>query len=521
MRLASKLTLALICVMCVVLSIYGYLSVRRERALFESDTRNDEHIIGSAIGPAVAELWRRDGAEGAMQLIDTWSRRDDGVHIRWVWLDAPPGAAHAPSVPAAQLSELEAGSDVFRVVRSGDRDRFYTYVPVAVEKPRVGAIELSESREEEERYVTESVVRTVTTIVALAALSGLMAMGLGAVLVGRPTRRLIDKARRIGEGELGDPLVLEQRDELGQLATAINQMCDNLAEARERAAAETSARIATLEQLRHADRLTTVGKLASGIAHELGTPLNVVGGRAKMIVRGCSTEEGVDNARIIVEQADRMAKIIRQLLDFARTRTVQKSPVDLAQVARQTIVLLDPLARKRRVTLRYVGDVDAGRGAAASFKTVADVDASQMQQVLTNLVMNGVHAMKGGGELTIAVERERLRPPADHGGPEGEYLAIRVVDQGEGIPDDVLPRIFEPFFTTKDIGEGTGLGLSVTYGIVREHGGWIAVESEAKKGSRFTVYLSPGGVAHAEGGTEARPARQITAPAPALEDKVA
>ncbi|AUX25615.1 histidine kinase [Sorangium cellulosum] len=501
MRLASKLTLALVFVMCAVLSLYGYLSVRRERALFEADMRRDEHLIGLALRTAMVEIWRRDGLDAALRVLDEANEREDGVRFRWVWLDAPAGDRFAPTLPAAEIAELSRGTEVFRVQREDDRSgRFYTYAPVGVDPARVGAIEISESLEEEEAYVRASVHNTVTTLVALAALSGLLAMIFGQILVGRPTRRLVDKTRRIGEGELGAPLLLPQRDELGEIAREINAMCERLAEAQARAAREAAARIAAMEQLRHADRLTTVGKLASGIAHELGTPLNVVGGRAKMIARGLPQEEAAESARIIAEQADRMTRIIRQLLDFARRRSAQKAPVDLAQIARQTLQLLEPMARKRSVALRLD---DEGLSPAR-----AEVDAAQMQQVLTNLVMNGIQSMKQGGELVVRVERARARPPVDHGGEEGEHLAIRVIDQGEGIAPEDVPRLFEPFFTTKDVGEGTGLGLSVSYGIVREHGGWIDVQSERGRGSTFTVYLAGGGEGAAPAGEEPAPAPQ-------------
>lgn len=484
MRLAIKLTLALVAVMCAVLSLYGYLSARRERALFEADMRRDEHLVGTALRAALVEVWRREGQEEALKILEEASARQDGVEFRWVWPDAAPSDRFAPSLPQAQLGDLFQGSEVVRLEREGGQSgRFYTYIPVNAVPGRLGAIEISESLEEEERYVRSSVTNTVATILALAALSGILAMALGGTLVGRPTRRLVDKTRRIGEGDLGEPLVLSQNDELGQIAREINAMCEHLADAREQAAREMAGRLAAMEQLRHADRLNTVGKLASGIAHELGTPLNVVGGRAKMIARGMPPEEAAENARIIAEQTDRMARIIRQLLDFARRRGAQKAPADLAQIARQTLTFLEPLARKRQATLR----LDAPEHEAR-----AEVDSAQMQQVLTNLVVNGIQAMRSGGEVVVRIERTHAEPPADHGGPRGEYLAIRVIDQGEGIPPENMPRLFEPFFTTKDVGEGTGLGLSVTYGIVQEHGGWIDVHSEVGKGSTFTVFLAPG-----------------------------
>src|SRR4051812_15420719 len=150
-------------------------------------------------------------------------------------------------------------------------------------------------------------------------------------------------------------------------------MCDALAAANEATSRETAARLAAVEQLRHADRLTTVGKLASGIAHELGTPLNIVAGRGYMIASGEATgDEVADNARIIMEQTERMTRIIRQLLDFARPRPVEKARADVRALAAQTVALLRPMADKQRVSLSLVGPDEPA---------VAVVDAGQMQQV--------------------------------------------------------------------------------------------------------------------------------------------
>jgi signal transduction histidine kinase len=258
-------------------------------------------------------------------------------------------------------------------------------------------------------------------------------------------------------------------------------MCVQLDDANRQLAVATDARIAALEQLRHADRLKTVGQLASGVAHELGTPLNVVSGRANMIARGMVEGDAVtDSARIIAEQAARIAAIIRQLLDFSRRRGPSLGPVDLRPIAARTIELLGTLARKRSVTL-------AVESPAAALS--ARVDPGQIQQVLTNLVVNGLQAMPEGGTLTIRLDRRHATPPADVGGPSGEFATVTVEDHGAGIAPENLPRVFEPFFTTKEVGEGTGLGLSVAYGIVREHGGWIDVQSVPGQRTRFTVFL--------------------------------
>jgi len=169
---------------------------------------------------------------------------------------------------------------------------------------------------------------------------------------------------------------------------------------------------------------------------------------------------------------------------MAPRRGPQKAPTDLFVVAQQTIAMLAPLSAKHDVSLSLV----ERRGEA-----LAEVDAAQMEQVLTNLIVNGVQSMKPrGGTLRVAIGVERASPPPEHEGAAGEYLSIRVEDEGAGIAERDLPHVFEPFFTTKDVGEGSGLGLSVAYGIVREHGGWIEVQSEVEKGSAFTVFLPLG-----------------------------
>jgi signal transduction histidine kinase len=250
--------------------------------------------------------------------------------------------------------------------------------------------------------------------------------------------------------------------------------------AHERVDAATAARIAAIEQLRHADRLMTVGKLASGIAHELGTPLNVVAGRAGMIAdRETSPEETVSYARIIVDAADKMTRIIRSLLEFARRKGPQKAAQALELMVARTLELLRPLGGKKRVTLA----LEVGQASPV------DVDLNQFEQVVTNLVVNAIQSMTGEGKVVVALSDQRVRPPADIGGDEADYACVSVEDEGGGIAPEHVPHVFEPFFTTKDVGEGTGLGLSVAYGIVRDHGGWIAVQSALGKGTQFRVYL--------------------------------
>jgi two-component system, NtrC family, sensor kinase len=481
MKLTLRFTLVFVVGMVTVLAFYAWAVFRRETNLFQADMQRDNLLMGEVFASALTRTWQMQGPAEAMSLVQRANRSESRVKFRWTWLDAPAGSPEAPRVPPEQHLDLARGQTVTytdQPPRSvGD---FLTYIPVKA-GGRLGALELRESLADERSYVRRTVVFTGVAVGVITVLFGGLSLVLGSWFVARPVQRLIECTRRVAAGDLSGPPVLKRADELRELAEALTSMCADLATSRARLAAETAARMTALEQLRHADRLRLVGQLASGLAHELGTPLNVVGGRAKMVAdREVNGDEVVDNARVIVEQAARMTGIIRQLLDFSRPRAPQRSRVDLAALAQQTFTLFQVQARKRGITFRLV---------RADAPPVLEVDAGQLQQVLSNLLLNALQAMPRGGTITVTSKTRTMQPPPECGRPPGTYLALAVRDQGQGIAAEHLPRVFEPFFSTKASSEGTGLGLSVSAGIVREHGGWIEVASEVGHGSCFTVYL--------------------------------
>jgi two-component system, NtrC family, sensor kinase len=478
MNLVPKLTTAFIAGMSIILAVNGVRRVRREVALFESDRIRDDVQIGKTLAAAVTTVWHTDGQARALSLVRQADAQEGRLRVEWVWLD---GDSVTPlPVPRERVEAVPIGGSLSLLGADVQGDRRFTFVPVAIPDSRRGALEISEPLDTQRAYIHQTILDAIATELTLIVLYAAMAAIFGAWIVGRPMATLVEKARRVGNGDFSGPLQLRQKDEISRLAMEMNAMCDRLVAANDRAAIEMKARLEMLDQLRHADRLMTVGKLASGIAHELGTPLNVIEARAAMIGNGETTEgESADYARVIVRAAERMTRIIRQLLAFARPRGVEKSRCDIATVAHRTVELLQPLAAKQKVVLRVDGLSSA----------LVDADAGQIEQAITNLVMNAIQAMDRGGNVVLAIDRARATPPADQGGPEGDYLRVEVKDEGSGIAPEHLPRVFEPFFTTKDVGEGTGLGLAVTYGIIREHGGWIAVASEVGQGTQFRIYL--------------------------------
>jgi signal transduction histidine kinase len=482
MNLTTKFVLALVLATSAVLVVDGYVTVRQAVVFFEDDMRRQAELTGRGLADLVEDAWRLGNQERAIKVVEEAHAERPTMGIRWVWLDASSGNSHAPVAPAELLRPVSRGSEVFfkGLDAKGDK-RLYAYVPVAVDPARLAALEISQSLAPLNEYVRSTILRTALLAALILALSTCLFLFLGVKMVAQPLQALIEQTRRIGEGDLSPAPAVHGRDELAKLARALNAMCVQLAQALERARTETDARMAATEQLRHADRLHTVGRLASGVAHEIGTPLNVISIRAGQIARGdLPSQEASECANIIVAQVKRITTIVRGLLDFSRRRRLSRTPSSLRAIVRQSLDLLEPLAKKSRISLSVAGE---------EMPDVAHVDADLVQQLLMNLLMNALQATPEGGCVEVAVLRERVRPPVDVGGSEGEHLCVQVRDNGAGIPAENIPHVFEPFFTTKDVGEGTGLGLSVAYGIVRDHGGWIDVTSRIGEGTCFSVHL--------------------------------
>ncbi|MDB5221226.1 MAG: Sensor histidine kinase [Myxococcaceae bacterium] len=241
---------------------------------------------------------------------------------------------------------------------------------------------------------------------------------------------------------------------------------------------ERRQRRVAVDQLRHADRLNVIGRLAAGMAHELGTPLSVIAGSAELLkTRRLTAEKQCALIDTIHAQTKRMSRIIRQLLDFGRAAGKSKAPVELNELAVATADLLSHVATERHCAV-HVEPCESAITILAN--------ASEIEQVLTNLLLNGMQAMPDGGNVHL---RTGVEPRAHESGGAASYAALVVEDEGIGISAEDLPHIFDPFFTTKEVGEGTGLGLAITYGIVQDHGGFVEVASRPHRGTSFKVLL--------------------------------
>jgi signal transduction histidine kinase len=284
MKLALEISLALGLAFVVVLVGAMAIGVEREVRLVERDLRRDHVALGTQLASAVGRVWKAAGPDEALALLEA-SPDADGLGARWRWLDET--STMEPPLTAKEAAQLRNGYPLSLSLDGRDGRMRLTLVPVLTPDGRLGAIEIRERLlQDVQEYLWARGVMTqaALTIGAAITISGALAVALGVFLVGRPVRMLVEKARRIGAGDLTGEIVLARRNELGELATEMNAMARKLAVTRGQADREATERIQALEQLRHADRLTTIGKLASGIGHELGTPLAIVTGRAELIL---------------------------------------------------------------------------------------------------------------------------------------------------------------------------------------------------------------------------------------------
>jgi len=325
--------------------------------------------------------------------------------------------------------------------------------------------------------------RVMATFTGLAGLCTLFLLGLVAYIARRITRPLADMVvatDKIARGDLSHEVEGEGGDEIGHLARSFNRMTEDLRAAHDdltqwgrtlekRVEERTQQLRETQGQLIQSEKLASLGKMAAGVAHEINNPLTSILINTHLLLEGHpEAGEEAESLTLIAEEAARCAMIVSGLLNFARQTPAQEARADVNGIIDRTVQLHEMQASVRNIRI----DKNLDRSLPP-----IDLDKNKIQQVFSNLTMNAREAMPEGGTLTITSRLSR----------DGEFQEISFADTGVGIPKENFPKLFDPFFTTKSF--GTGLGLAVSYGIIRQRGGTIEVQSEVGRGSIFTVRI--------------------------------
>ncbi|MDH3215878.1 MAG: cache domain-containing protein [Candidatus Krumholzibacteria bacterium] len=283
--------------------------------------------------------------------------------------------------------------------------------------------------------------------------------------ISKPVGQLAKGAQRLARGELDHRIVPKSSDEIGQLCHAFNAMAESLLD-RDRQLWERTQR-----QLSRSEKLASVGRLAAGVAHEINNPLTGVLTFSNLLLQDTDlSSRAREDVQVIVDETTRCREIVKNLLDFARETAPEIVPTSVNAIVEKTLDIVRKQSLFGNIVIEKRLRTDLPK---------TPVDPNQIQQVILNIILNAAEAMPDGGTLTLS----------SNYGADRHFIKISVQDTGTGIPKNDLDRIFDPFYTTKQQGKGTGLGLAVSYGIVEQHGGNIAVSSQVNKGSTFEINL--------------------------------
>lgn len=485
-RISIKLSLVLIAGGFVIFGAYGVYELSSERNGLRRSVEQETMLLGRSLQAAVENALRDRQLADIEEAIRHLNRIDPTINILiYDPMDRLITAVHASQPPDplsrnAREAAMHSREAVFAFHPPNKSTHAVLALPLTDDNGvLLGGLLVVRPLLDMRRALgdlQQGIIITVLLFILTTTVLGLVA---GAVYINRPLGRMAAAMEEVRAGNLQSEVPIDRKDEMGAIAAEFNAMVTELREARHRLEEEAASRHRLQHALQEADKLIAIGQLSAGLAHEIGSPLQVLKGRARtLLTREHDAAEVRRIAEILVSQTDRLTRIVEQLLRFTRRRPASLSRSDLRLAVNNVLDLMQYEAHRRNVSLTLTG---------AEMLPPLWVETDEIQQITLNLIANALTATPRGGRVTMHIEESKL--PSRNGGGEVPAVLLVVMDTGCGISADVRERLFEPFFTTRAAEGGTGLGLAVVKSLVTEHGGAIVVESEAGVGSRFSVSL--------------------------------
>jgi two-component system NtrC family sensor kinase len=492
-NLTTRLIILLMLALMVITGVNDYTRLVKVRERLVAQTQEDQRIFAETLALAVRQNVRRGRTTDELQeLLEDILTRPGLVAVV---IYNPDGQAIAAQV-APGYSAVEADENLqwalarrkpVSALLEAQREQILRYIqPFRWPGGRIAAIEVRQTLREVEREFRRAVRESILSRLVVLILFVVSVVGLTRWNIGRPIRLLMAGARAIGKGDLTQRIAVKRRDEIGQLAEEFNRMAENLQAAHDQLVFQTEEHLRLEREVQQAQKLAAVGMLAAEVAHEIGTPLNVISGRSE-VLQGIIAPDRPEwrHLDVILKQTGRINGIIRALLDYTRPRRPVLRPESAEIVLRRVTDLL--LDRTRRRGVRIVLDLPPDLP-----RVTANPD--QLQQLFINLLLNALDASPNGAIIRIASGSEPFLPAEGRSGiRRGEaadpHLAIHILDQGKGLAPDQLNHVFEPFFSTKAGGQGTGLGLPIVEEIIRAHRGEVEMLTIAGFGTELIVRL--------------------------------
>jgi two-component system NtrC family sensor kinase len=325
------------------------------------------------------------------------------------------------------------------------------------------------------------VMLTFTILALLCVVFLLIILYFATTSIIQPVQKMVAATHQIADGDLNHKVEIQSQDEIGELASAFNQMAEKLKTANrelvdwgttlEKKVEERTKELVEMQaRLVQSEKLAGLGKLAAGIAHEINNPLGGILIYSHLLLEESKKDTSAyENLKKIVKETTRCKNIVKGLLEFSRPKEPEMMMTDINDAVLRAMAIFEPQVLFHNIEVR--------KELSELPRIVAD--SSQLQQVFTNIIANAAEAIAGNGILTIRTSLDK----------QTDRIKVEFTDTGHGIKPEDMTRLFEPFFTTKEVGKGTGLGLAISYGIVQKHQGSIEVRSKVGKGSTFTVIL--------------------------------
>jgi signal transduction histidine kinase len=470
LKIGTRLTIVLMLCVMPVFAAYAYWTVAQSN-LYVNELKQSARAISSGLAPSVdAEVianefdkiddaFRKMDAEGTRSAL----LRKDGT--LWHSLpNFPPELVDAARIQLAQHQSAEFGPT------AGAKNWFCELVPLKGQGGEVIGYLLEV--QDWTKVARDSRAHAIAAIVVALVMLAVVATVIPAMVHRYVSRPLADLSAKVMEFSSEDSKSAAG-SELDLLSEEFRRLDQQLNRARIDLEDRHRRELELERELQRADRLATIGALAAGLAHEIGTPMGVIRVRAESLQNDETTSaDSRVKLGIIVRQIDRIARIVRMLLDYSRKSESHKAICDLRTIAERAMTLLEPESARRSVrTIARLGDTPL----------MVNCDADQLEQVFVNLIMNALDAMnRNGGTLRVTATSEKNN--------NGARAMLAFEDTGAGVAPEHEDRLFTPFFTTKEPGKGTGMGLAVSQSIVREHDGEITFSTNAS-GSRFVVAI--------------------------------
>jgi signal transduction histidine kinase len=496
MRIPTKLVLGLATASAVILGSYGWRELRKEKKDLTDVAKHDMKVLGTALKVAIENALRDQQVADVTEILTSLKLKDSAIDVL---VFDPAGQLSPHSFGSPNSAEVvrdgvrevrSSGEALVRIQGTRDLSRIVGIFPLRDDDgTNLGSIAIVRPLDALRADLRSETISTFLSILSLIA--GVAGVGwfLVHLYVGRPLGRLMVAMEDVRAGNLTANVSVQRTDEVGRLTAEFNAMVRELEGARRRLIEATESREALEAGLRRVDKLASLGQLSAGLAHEIGSPLQILNGRARALASRADLPAEIRRiAQVFEEQSDRIAKIVDQLMTVARRKPAQWGEFDLKSTVGPIVELMGHEARRRGVRLEF----DCPNPLP---KVVADVD--QVQQVTLNLLSNALRATPRGGQVRLSLAASSFK--TGQSTPERPSVSLVVQDTGCGISEELLGHIFEPFFTTWAEAGGAGLGLAVVRSIIDEHGGTIDVSSEKSVGTRLTVHFPLAGAVQVEG----------------------